>query len=52
MGIVVKETPEAEPYLLHASSKDKKVELSKQQLSDFMRRNRQWIGVRVFRLAE
>ena len=52
MGIVVKETPESEPYLLHASSKDKKVELSKQQLSDFMRRNRQWIGVRVFRLAE
>lgn len=50
MGIVVKEN--GETYLLHASSKDGKVEVSGRPLTDFMKRNRQWIGVRVFRLAE
>lgn len=52
MGIVVKESPGAEPYLLHASSADGVVEVSAQPLAEFMRRNRQWLGVRVFRLAE
>lgn len=50
MGIVVKK--DGETYLLHASSKDGKVEVSGRSLADFMKRNRQWIGVRVFRLAE
>lgn len=51
MGVVVKDET-GEPYLLHASSSDKKVEVSKQPLADFMRRNRQWLGVRVFRISE
>lgn len=52
MGIIVKDSPTAEPYLLHASSTDGKVEISKHPLDEFMRRNRQWIGIRIFRLAE
>lgn len=52
MGIVVKESPDAEPYLLHASSSHGKVEISQQPLADFMRRNRQWAGIRIFRLKE
>lgn len=50
MGIVILQ--DGIPYLLHASSKDGKVEISDRPLSDFMKRNRQWIGIRVFRLAE
>lgn len=52
MGVIVKESPTAEPYLLHASSSHGKVEVSAQPLADFMRRNRQWVGIRVFRLLE
>lgn len=52
MGIVVKESPDAEPYLLHASMSGKKVMLSSEPLDQFMKRNRQWIGLRVFRLNE
>ncbi len=52
MGIIVKESPSAEPYLLHASSSDGKVEISTRPLAEFMKKNRQWLGVRVFRLAE
>lgn len=52
MGIVVRESADAEPYLLHASSSHGKVEISAQPLADFMKRNRQWLGVRVFRLNE
>lgn len=52
MGVVVKESPDAEPYLLHASSSHGKVEVTAQPLAEFMRRNRQWIGVRIFRLKE
>ena len=52
MGIILKDSPTAEPYLLHASSSDGKVEISKYPLGEFMRRNRQWAGVRLFRLAE
>ncbi len=52
MGIVVKDTPDAEPYLLHASSTDGKVEISARPLDDFLKKNRQWLGVRVFRLYE
>lgn len=50
MGIIVLE--DGEPYLLHASSTDGKVEISKHNLAEFMRRNRQWLGIRVFRLSE
>lgn len=50
MGIVVIE--KGEPYLLHASSSNGKVEISKHDLGEFMRRNRQWLGLRVFRLSE
>ena len=52
MGIIVKESPDAEPYLLHASSSDGKVEISQRPLDDFLKKNRQWLGVRVFRLYE
>lgn len=51
MGIVVKD-PSGEPYLLHASSSHGKVEVSERPLADFLKRNRQWVGVRVFRLTE
>ena len=50
MGIVVK-GDDGEPYLLHASSTHGRVEVTDKPLSDFMKRNRQWIGVRVFRLT-
>lgn len=50
MGIVVKESPTADPYLLHASSTDGKVEVSKLPLDQFMKKNRQWVGLRVIRL--
>lgn len=50
MGIIVKR--DGEPYLLHASSSHGKVEVSATPLADFMKKNRQWLGVRVFRLKE
>lgn len=52
MGIVVRESPSAEPYLLHASSKEGKVVVTKQPMADFFKKNRQWLGVRVFRLND
>lgn len=52
MGIVVKASPDAEPYLLHASSSHGKVEVTATPLAEFMKKNRQWLGVRVFRLKE
>jgi len=52
MGIVVKESPEADPYLLHASSSNGVVEISSRPLAEFLKKNRQWLGVRVFRLSE
>lgn len=52
MGIIVKDSPTAEPYLLHASSTDGKVEVTGVPLAEFMKKNRRWLGVRVFRLAE
>lgn len=50
MGFVVK--IDGEPYLLHASSSDGKVEISQKPLADFMKRNRSLAGVRVIRLKE
>ena len=52
MGIIVKESPTAEPYLLHASSTDGKVEVSQLPLAEFMKKNRQWLGIRVIRLNQ
>ena len=52
MGIIVRESPTAEPYVMHASSRNGKVEVTTLPLYDFMKKNRQWIGVRVFRLLE
>lgn len=50
MGIVVKK--DGEPYLLHASSSNGKVEITSITLADFMKRNRSLIGIRVIRLKE
>ena len=52
MGIIVKENPSAEPYLLHASSSHGKVEVTSLPLAEFMKKNRQWIGIRVIRLNQ
>ena len=52
MGIIVKDAPDAEPYLLHASSTHGKVEVTALPLAEFMKKNRRWLGVRVFRLKE
>ena len=50
MGFVVIEN--GEPYLLHASSSDGKIEISERPLKDYMKRNRSLSGVRVLRLRE
>ena len=50
MGIVVRENGKL--HVLHASQTDGKVEISSRPLADFVKRNRAWIGVRVFRLKE
>ena len=50
MGIIVK--IDGEPYLLHASSSNGKVEIAQRPLADFMKRNRSLMGVRVLRLKE
>lgn len=52
MGIIVKDSPTAEPYVLHASMAGGKVEVSERPLAEFVKRNRSWIGIRVFRLSE
>lgn len=48
MGIVVKKN--GEPYVLHASSSAGKVVLSERPLNEFLKKNRNMTGVRVFRL--
>lgn len=50
MGFVVK--IDGEPYLLHASSTNGKVEISAKPLDGFIKKNRSLIGVRVIRLKE
>lgn len=50
MGIIIKK--DGEPYLLHASSSNGKVEISERPLADYMKRNRSLIGVRVLRLRD
>ena len=48
MGIIL--VKEGEPYLLHASSSNGRVEVTEAPLSDFMKRNRNLLGIRVYRL--
>lgn len=50
MGIVVIENGVVK--VLHASSTDGKVEISSAPIDDFVKRNRNWIGIRVYRLKE
>ncbi len=50
MGIIV--LVDGEPYLLHASSTGGIVEISSRPLAEFMKKNRNFIGVRVIRLTE
>lgn len=47
MGIIVKK--DGEPYLMHASSSNGKVEITKVPLCEFMKRNRNLTGIRVIR---
>lgn len=49
MGIAVR-NDNGMLHVLHASSNSGKVELSDVPLPDFVKRNRQWIGIRIFRL--
>ena len=49
LGMVIKDS-DGTPHLLHASYSNKKVELTSQPFADFIRANKYWIGVRVFRL--
>lgn len=50
MGIVVKENGTTK--VLHASSTNGKVEISAVPIEDFVKRNRNWMGIRVYRLKE
>ena len=50
LGFVV--TEGGELRVLHASSSDGVVEVSDCSLAEFVRRNRHWIGVRVYRLRD
>ncbi len=50
MGIVVKVN--GETRVLHASMTNGKVEITDSPLADFVKRNRNWIGIRIYRLKE
>lgn len=51
MGMLVK-GDDGKFHVLHASSSNGKVEISDDPLHDFLKRNRQWIGARIFRLKD
>ncbi len=51
MGVIVKDS-DGVPHLFHASSTAGRVMREERPLDDFMRKNRHWNGLRVFRLAE
>ena len=51
MGMIIKENPDAEPHVLHASLSGGKVMLESRPLTEFLRKNRYWLGIRVFRIA-
>lgn len=50
LGIVM--MVDGEPRVLHASSSEGRVVVSERTLADFVKRNRGWIGVRVYRLKD
>lgn len=50
MGFIV--MVDGEPHVLHASGSHGKVEITEQPLQEFMKKNRQFIGIRVIRLKE
>lgn len=50
MGIVIFKGDD--PYLLHASSTQGKVVVSNEPLGEFLRRNRQFTGIRIIRLRD
>lgn len=50
MGFIV--IQDGMPYLLHASSKNGKVEISSLTLAEYLKKNRSALGVRVLRLKE
>lgn len=50
LGIIIKKN--GEPYLLHASSSNGKVEVTSVPFDEFMKRNRSLLGVRVIRLKQ
>ncbi len=50
MAIIVKEGNSIK--MLHASSVDKKVKIEKDDLKETLRRNRNWIGIRVIRIND
>lgn len=50
LGIVA--MVDGEPHVLHASSSEGGVVVSSRRLADFVKRNRSWIGVRVYRLKD
>lgn len=51
MGVVVRQ-PDGQLHLLHASSAGGKVEISTLPLADFMKKNPNSLGLRVFRMTE
>lgn len=50
VGIIIIE--DGVPYLLHASSGEGKVTISKNTLADYLKRHRNYMGVRVLRIEE
>ncbi len=52
MGIIVRDESDGTIHLLHASSAAGKVELSPLPLYDFMKKNHNSLGLRIFRLQE
>lgn len=51
LGLLVREA-DGLLHVLHASSAEGRVVVSAQPLPEFLRRNRQWLGIRVYRLRE
>ena len=52
LGLVIIDKEAKKPYIIHASLTGKKVQIEKDDLAEFLRRNRSWAGVRVFRIIK
>ncbi|MDE6297454.1 MAG: DUF1460 domain-containing protein, partial [Muribaculaceae bacterium] len=50
LGIIVMQ--KGVPFVLHASSSHGKVEISRLPLPEFVKNNKKWVGIRVFRLNQ